>query len=94
MSTGNQPPVQHGFAGSVETFTCKFGTTQKLNETNFHHWSEELKAFMRADQTYDVIFNGITPPTVDQQPAHTEYRNKINRACNNPIVRSLCNRQR
>jgi len=91
MSTGNQPPVRHGFAGSVETFTCKFGTTQKLNETNLHHWSEDLKAFMRADQTYDVIFNRITPPTADQQPAHTEYRNKIN--CAFGMIFTSCTQQ-
>lgn len=80
MIAGSQVTGRFASTGSVETFSCKFGTTEKLNESNFHHWREDLKAFMRADQTYDVVFDNIRPPTPDQPPAYTEYKNKINRA--------------
>ncbi|KAG0643758.1 hypothetical protein HOY80DRAFT_1085993 [Tuber brumale] len=79
MSAANRSNGVLASGSSVETFTCKFGTTEKLNKTNFHYWSEDLKAFMRADQTYNVVFEKDDPPTPDQQSAYAEYRNKINR---------------
>ena len=80
MSAGSQVTRRLTSTGLVETFSCKFGTTEKLNESNFHHWSEDIKAFMRADQTYDVVFDGLRPPTPDEHSAYTQYRNTINRA--------------
>ena len=80
MSAGSQATRRLASIGLIETFSCKFGTTEKLNESNFHHWSENIKAFMRADQTYDVVFDGLRPPTPDEHSAYTQYRNTINRA--------------
>jgi len=36
-------------------FTCKHGSTEMLNDRNYHSWKRSLKAFLIAEDAFGIV---------------------------------------
>jgi len=36
-------------------FTCKHGSTEMLNNRNYHSWKHSLKAFLIAEEAFGIV---------------------------------------
>ena len=43
-------------------FTCKHGSTEMLNDRNYHSWKRSLKAFLIAEDAFGIVTGVETPP--------------------------------
>jgi len=45
-------------------FTCKHGSTEMLNDRNYHSWKCSLKAFLIAEDVFGIVTGTEAPPNV------------------------------
>jgi len=43
-------------------FTCKHGSTEMLNDRNYHSWKCSLKAFLIAEEAFGIVTGTEAPP--------------------------------
>jgi len=61
-------------------FTCKHGSTEMLNDRNYHPWKSSLKAFLIAEDAFRIITGTETPPNVGATAQLCEFRRRSGQA--------------
>jgi len=55
-------------------FTCKHGSTEMLNDRNYHSWKCSLKAFLIAEDVFGIVTGTEAPPNVGTTAQLRDFR--------------------
>jgi len=55
-------------------FTCKHGSTEMLNDRNYHSWKRSLKAFLIAEDAFGIVTGTEAPPNAGATAQLRDFR--------------------
>ena len=61
-------------------FTCKHGSTEMLNDRNYHSWKRSLKAFLIAEDAFGIVTGTEAPPNTGATAQLRDFRRRSGRA--------------
>ena len=61
-------------------FTCKHGSTEMLNDRNYHSWKRSLKAFLIAEDALGIVTGTEAPPNAGATAQLRDFRRRSGRA--------------
>jgi len=60
-------------------FTCKHGSTEMLNDRNYHSWKRSLKAFLIAEDAFGIVTGTEAPLNAGATAQLCDFRRRSGR---------------